>query len=230
MGEETDSVVDRVYEAVKRMAVAYDLKPDERLNEGRLATRLGVSRTPLREALNRLTTEGFLRFVPGQGFFCRALDPREVFELYELRKAIEAAAIPLVVERASDAEIGALAAFLAATSPERVGRTTADLVDLDETFHHRLMALAKNAEMLKVLENVDARIRFVRWTAMNVDARAETQSQHRAVVEAIARRDAAGAIAILEHHIDGRLDRITAAIREGLAQIYLQPRRDESPR
>ena len=67
----SDSIVDRVYEQLKAMAVSYEFKPGERLNEGELAKRLGVSRTPLREALNRLNTEGFLRFTPGKGFFCR---------------------------------------------------------------------------------------------------------------------------------------------------------------
>jgi DNA-binding GntR family transcriptional regulator len=68
-----DSVVDRVYEQLKAMSVSFELKPGERLNEGKLAKRLGVSRTPLREALNRLNTEGFL----GKGFFCRELDAHE---------------------------------------------------------------------------------------------------------------------------------------------------------
>jgi DNA-binding GntR family transcriptional regulator len=57
------------------MSVSFELKPGERLNEGEPAKRLGVSRTPLREALNRLNTEGFLRFTPGKGFFCRELRP-----------------------------------------------------------------------------------------------------------------------------------------------------------
>ena len=85
----SDSIVDRVYEQLKAMAVSYEFKPGERLNEGELAKRLGVSRTPLREALNRLNTEGFLRFTPGKGFFCRELDAHEIFDLYELRKSIE---------------------------------------------------------------------------------------------------------------------------------------------
>src|SRR6201987_1623649 len=71
----SDSVVDRVYEQLKAMSVSFELKPGERLNEGEPAKRLGVSRTPLREALNRLNSEGFLRFPPGKGFFCRELRP-----------------------------------------------------------------------------------------------------------------------------------------------------------
>ncbi|WP_369721563.1 GntR family transcriptional regulator [Bradyrhizobium sp. LLZ17] len=95
----SDSIVDRVYEQLKAMAVSYEFKPGERLNEGELAKRLGVSRTPLREALNRLNTEGFLRFTPGKGFFCRELDAHEIFDLYELRKSIEVASIRLAIKR-----------------------------------------------------------------------------------------------------------------------------------
>lgn len=229
MDDTPDSIVDRVYEELKAMTVAYGFRPGERINEGRIATRLGVSRTPLREALNRLKTEGFLRFTPGKGFFCRELDPREIFQLYELRKALELAAVPLAVARADDAEIAALAAFLDATGPEDGDRTFAELTDLDETFHLRLMALARNDEMARVLDNVNARIRFVRWIDMGAGGRPATQGEHRAVVAALTARDVAAAIAVLETHIDRRLDQITAAIREGLAQIYLQPHLDAAP-
>ncbi|MCE1235943.1 MAG: GntR family transcriptional regulator [Hyphomicrobiales bacterium] len=229
MSEEVDSVVDRVYADLKAMAVAYAFRPGERINEGRIAAKLGVSRTPLREALNRLKTEGFLSFVPGRGFFCRELDPREVFELYELRKAIEVAAVPLAVARAAPEEIADLARFLDETGPEREGASVADLTTLDETFHHRLMALARNDEMLRVLDNVNARIRFVRWIDM-ADGRDATQREHRAVVAALAARDATAAIAVLETHIDRRLDQIVVAIREGLARIYMQPHLDEIAR
>ena len=221
MTAETDSVVDRVYEALKEMAVGYAVRPGERINEGRIATQLGVSRTPLREALNRLKMEGFLRFEPGRGFFCRELDPQEVFQLYELRKAIEIAAVRLAVARADDREIAALADFLDATGPGSDGRTVAELTELDETFHRRLLVLSRNGEMLRVLDNVNARIRFVRWIDMG-DGREATQGEHRTVVAALARRDAEAAVAILERHIDRRLDQITAAIREGLARIYLK--------
>src|SRR5438105_9279723 len=129
----SDSIVDRVYEQLKAMAVSYEFKPGERLNEGELAKRLGVSRTPLREALNRLATEGFLRFSPGKGFFCRELDPKEIYDLYQLRKALEVGGIKLAVQQASETGITALERFLADTGPEAGGRSTEELVKLDET-------------------------------------------------------------------------------------------------
>jgi DNA-binding GntR family transcriptional regulator len=217
----SDSVVDRVYEQLKAMSVSYELKPGERLNEGELAKRLGVSRTPLREALNRLNTEGFLRFAPGRGFFCRELDAHEIFDLYELRKSIEVAAVRFALKRAKDDGIDALLAFLDATGPDPGERTSVELVALDETFHERLMAMSNNAEMLRVLRNVNARIRFVRWIDMDRINRTTTQAEHRAVLQALRTRDEATCAEILEKHIDRRLDTITAAIKEGYAQIYM---------
>jgi DNA-binding GntR family transcriptional regulator len=217
----SDSVVDRVYEQLKAMSVSFELKPGERLNEGELAKRLGVSRTPLREALNRLNTEGFLRFTPGKGFFCRELDAHEIFDLYELRKSIEVASVRLAVKRAKDEDIDALLAFLDATGPDPGERSSIELVELDETFHERLMAMSDNAEMLRVLRNVNARIRFVRWIDMDRINRTNTQAEHRAVLHALKGRDEGTCVYVLERHIDRRLDTITSAIKEGYAQIYM---------
>ena len=217
----SDSYVDRAYERLKIMAIGYHLKPGERLNEGELARQLGLSRTPLREALNRLTTEGFLRFSPGKGFFCRELDPKEIYDLYQLRKALEVGAIKLSVQTAQDADIAALEQFLTETGPDAGGRSTEELVSLDETFHERLMSLSGNTEMLQVLRNVNAKIQFVRWVDMDRVSRPVTQAEHRQILDRVKARDEFGCIAALEKHIDRRQDQITAAIKEGFAQIYM---------
>src|SRR5690606_8809543 len=80
---------DRVYEQIKSMAITYRFRPGERINEVDLARQLNVSRTPLREALNRLATEGFLTTAPNRGFFGRPLDTKAVFDLYEFRRCLE---------------------------------------------------------------------------------------------------------------------------------------------
>ncbi|MDM9561477.1 GntR family transcriptional regulator [Bordetella petrii] len=216
-----DSTVDRVYSQLRSMAIGYEFKPGEKLNEVALAKRLEVSRTPLREALNRLGIEGLLRFQPGKGFFCRDLDVHEIFHLYELRKVVEVAGARLSIERAQDADIRELLAFLDATGPEPGDRDVAELVDLDETFHERLLAMSGNTEMLRVLHNVNARIRFVRWIDMRRGDRRNSQLEHRQILEALLARDEASCVALLEKHIGRRLDQITSAIREGYAQIYM---------
>jgi DNA-binding GntR family transcriptional regulator len=201
----TQSSVDRLYEAVKDMAVTYELKPGERLNEGALAKRLGASRTPLREALNRLNAEGFLTFEVGKGFFCREFRPREIYELYQLRSVLEQAAVRL---------------FIHETGPDDGGRSPEELVALDEHFHEELLAMVRNAEMLRVLRNVNARIKFFRWIDME-QRRTETQSEHGLILAALRERDPELAAERMGRHIERRLDQITAAIKEGYSRIYL---------
>lgn len=221
MEKDSDSIVDRVYGQLKAMAISFELKPAERINEGDFAKRLGVSRTPLREALNRLKTEGLLRFEPGKGFFCRTIDAHEIFDLYELRKSIEVAAVRCAVARAKVEDIDALLAFLDATGPEPGERSSRELVDYDEMFHERLMAMSANREMLRVLENVNARIRFVRWIDLDRGNRATTQAEHRAILLAVKERNEEEAVRVLQKHIDRRLDQITSSVRESFAQIYM---------
>lgn len=219
--ENSESVVDRVYGELRSMAIRFEFKPGERLHEGDLAKRLGVSRTPLREALHRLNIEGFLRISPGRGFFCRELDAQEIFDLYELRKSLEVAAVRLSAERASDADIDTLYNALDDAGLIATDSAETERVELDEKFHERLMMLSGNAEMLHVLRNVNARIRFVRRTDMTIANRMSTQQEHRLVLDRLRERDADGAAAILTQHIDRRIDRINAAIKEGFAQIYM---------
>jgi DNA-binding GntR family transcriptional regulator len=217
-----DSVVERVYGELKAMAIAYAFKPGERLNEGELSRRLSASRTPLREALNRLSSEGLLRSSPGKGYYCRNLDVNEVFSLYELRKALEIASVRLAIQRAKDDDIDALIAFLESTGPEPGNRSVIELVHLDETFHERLLAMSDNVEMMRVLNNVNARIRFVRWIDMSSGDRKKTQTEHRTLIRKLKQRDEAACVGMLEAHIDRRLDQITAALKEGYARIYMR--------
>ncbi|MCP5370954.1 MAG: GntR family transcriptional regulator [Hyphomicrobiales bacterium] len=214
------SSVDRLYAAVKDMAIAFAFKPGERINEVELARRLGASRTPLREGLNRLVAEGFLTFERGRGFFCREFKAREIFELYQLRTVIEVAAVRLACEQAGEAEVEALADFLDRTGPESGGRSSEELVALDEHFHEGIMALTRNAEMAKVLANVNARIKFFRWIDMDTKRR-QTQNEHRAILDALRARDADLAAGLVQDHIGRRLDQITAAIKEGYSRIYM---------
>ena len=106
--EKKPSRAESLYLIVKDMAILFKFKPGERINEVDLAQRLGASRTPLREALNRLVAEGFLVLKQGRGFFCRDLKPREMFELYQFRAVLEVAAVRLACEQATEQEVADL--------------------------------------------------------------------------------------------------------------------------
>jgi len=216
------SAVDRVHAQVKALAISFALRPGERINEVALAKQLGVSRTPLREALNRLTTDGFLTFSPKFGFYRRPLDVKEILDLYELRQQIEVSGIQYGVSRATPEALDELTRYLEQSRPDLPGRTIDDLVALDEGFHERLIGLTGNAEMLRVLQNVNSRVRFLRWIDMD-GRRQVTQAEHFAVLEAIKSRDATHAAALLERHIHRRLDQVVEAVKESYARIYVHP-------
>jgi len=214
------SRAESLYRTVKDMAILFKFKPGERINEVDLARRLGASRTPLREALNRLVAEGFLVLKQGRGFFCRDLKPREMFELYQFRSVLEVAAVRLACEQATEEEVMELADFLDKTGPEEDGRSSEELVALDEYFHEKIMALSRNMEMSRTLKNINARIKFFRWADMD-SRRENTQTEHRAILQALQVRDADLAARHMHAHITRRLDQITAAIKESYSRIYL---------
>lgn len=216
-----ERIADRAYTELKAMLLDYTLKPGERINEIALAKRIGVSRTPLREALNRLNTESLLRCAPGKGYFCRDLDVHETFQLYELRKALEVAAVRLAVKRASAEDVDALEDFLRRTGPDAGDFTLEQQVEFDEAFHTSLIAMAGNAEMLRVLVNVNERIRFVRLIDMGRQNRRHTQAEHMKLVRALRAGDESACVAFLERHIDRRLDQITADLKQGYVRIYM---------
>ncbi|WP_282607065.1 GntR family transcriptional regulator [Pelagibius sp. Alg239-R121] len=212
--------VDRIYDAVRELAASYAIKPDERINEGSLAKSLGASRTPVREALNRLVAEDLLVFHPGKGFFCRALDPQQIFDLYELRVIIEEAAVTLACERAEDSDIEALRLDLMTNGLDYEGKSVKELVAYDEHFHQTLVSLSGNGELVKRLRNINARIRFVRWFDMEQRI-SVTRGEHRELMDQLAKRDAAACRNILRGHIEKRLDQIIAFARAGYSALYL---------
>ncbi len=220
LAKKPPSRAESLYLTVKDMAILFKFKPGERINEVELAQRLGASRTPLREALNRLVAEGFLVLKQNRGFFCRDLKPREMFELYQFRAVLEVAAIRLACEQATEQEVTDLDQFLNQTGPQEGGRGSQELVALDEHFHEKIMALSRNMEMSRTLENINARIKYFRWVDMD-SKREATQHEHREIVQALMARDADLAAHHMKAHITRRLEQITAAIKESYSRIYL---------
>lgn len=212
---------DRVYAQAKAMAVTFHFRPGERINEVELARRLGTSRTPLREALNRLASEGYLTAVANRGFRARTLDPRQLRSLYEYRGLVEAGAVRLACERASEAAIADLAAF----AEQGVAALHDDVHALrqlrfDEAFHERVAALADNDEILRSVRSLNERIRFVRWIGLRKGTQIGIPEGHLAILRGLQRRDAREAVELMQRHIAERSDRIIDLVRDSYAEVY----------
>ncbi|WP_213163625.1 GntR family transcriptional regulator [Kaustia mangrovi] len=219
-GADRESAAERAYVALREMAMVYRFAPGERLNEGTLAHALNVSRTPLREALNRLVSEGLVVADPGRGFRARPLDVKEVFDLYETRLALECFIAQLACERATSQGLDEIDAYLDESVKAHDSASVDRLVRLDEGFHERVAQLTGNGELARMLSGIDARIHFFRWVDMR-GRRATTQAEHRAVLAAIRARNAPKARAVMRDHITRRLDQIVDGIRQGYASLYM---------
>lgn len=214
-------VVDQVYLEVRAMAVGFEFKPNERINEIHLSREVGTSRTPLREALNRLVAEGFLTYRTGQGFFCRSLDPESILNLYEARQAVECEGVRLACRRATDTDIAGIRAFLLDTEPVYQGDAEVwALVDLDEEFHMRVIQLSENAELERLLSNLNARSRYVRWIDMET-RRSITPSDHMRIVEALELRDGDKAATRMREHISRRQEEAIEAAQRAFSRLYV---------
>lgn len=214
--------VERVYGALKEFAMDYRFRPGERINEVELAAELGVSRTPVRAALNRLERDGFVLCVPNKGFHARELSALAVRDLYELRAAVERAAFMLACERASDTDIeAAIEAWEEHSTFDSEG-SWAKVALADESFHLSLTRLSKNAQMATALEALDARIRFFRRIDLeNMTRRTQSYGEHAAIIEALRARDAVGGATLLERHIVLSSAHAVEVAARGLARIFL---------
>ncbi|CAJ95114.1 Transcriptional regulator, GntR-family [Cupriavidus necator] len=213
-----------VISRLREMAISYELKPGERLNEIELAERLGVSRTPVREALTRLATEGFL-VESSRGYVRRPLDIQEMLDLYEARVTIERDCLRLAFERASAESIEELARYLEHSKSVPANTPIPQLVELDEGFHLRIAAMAGNAELKRMLVSLNERIRFIRWIDMENIGRDSTQSEHAEIVHALQAHDWEKGEKCLTSHIALRREQIVEAIAKGLTRIYLAEQR-----
>lgn len=212
--------VGALYAQLKEMTVNFRLRPGERLNEVALARELDASRTPLREALNRLVAEQLLDFQPGRGFFCRELDAQTIFDLYEVRAVLEENSVRLACERASDEAIQSLAANEYADGLIYAGRTIGAATAADEAFHIALARLSGNNEIVRQLEHINERIRYIRWVDMAA-AVVRTKGEHKHIMSALKKRDADEAASLMHSHVVKRMDQIVASVREGYSNIYV---------
>lgn len=221
-GEPPLTAVDKAYQGMRDLILSYDIRPGERLNELELASRIGVSRTPLREALNRLVAERLLSFEPSHGFACPELRLEDIIALYEYRVLLETTGIRLAVARATDAEIEDLVGFWRAASQDVDAKPTEQLIADDEELHVRVIALSHNKELVYALKYVNARIHFIRWANLLGDeAHAESYRQHMHLLEVLRNRDPDEAERTIRGIIERRTEEIVDILKEGAAKLYI---------
>ena len=213
---------ERAYRLIRRMAVDFQLRPNERINEVQLAREVSLSRSPVREALNRLATEGFLSFVPNRGFFFHSPDIDELVQIYETRAVLEKGAFALACTRASPAQVDELQRFWAEALVEYAKRDADGILMLDEAFHLQLAGLSANEALVRLLTALNARIRFVRRIQINRGSRHDGMiDDHGAILAALAERRVVRGQEILAAHISMSIENATDVLKEAVFNAVL---------
>jgi DNA-binding GntR family transcriptional regulator len=200
------------YAALKRAITAmdiYDHAQEIRLDERRLSEGLGVSRTPIREAMTLLEQEGFVRTRPRRGIFVVRKTKREIVEMITVMAALESMAARLAAERAADAEIAGLRRLMAefrtgARQDKAGGERLAEYSDANIAFHQAIIKMSGSALLAEMTENLFIHMRAIRKITIHQENRAARSiTDHMRIIGALERRDAGLAERLAREHTLG---------------------------
>jgi DNA-binding GntR family transcriptional regulator len=174
------------------------------LAERQLASQLGMSKTPIRAALERLELEGFVTISPQQGIIVRELSIHDIADLYEIRTALETFVFRRLAGRLTPAQIGRLRANLDAQKNNRASHDIERGITLDTDFHLLFCEFFGNQEMLRVMKALSAKIHRVmsQVFTINPDRMADSYAEHCALADAVIGGDAALAARRIEEHLE----------------------------
>ncbi len=194
----------KAYEAL-RDAIAdmniYDSADDVRLDERHLAEKLGVSRTPIREALLRLENDGIVKNIPRRGVFVVRKTKREIVEIITVWAALESFAARLVVEHASDESISSLRKIFATFQENGVETHIDEYSDSNLAFHQRILELSQCGVLFETAKTLFVHMRAIRHKTIGEDRRFERSIvHHMEIIEALETRDADLAERLVREH------------------------------
>jgi DNA-binding GntR family transcriptional regulator len=191
------SLADKAYHEIRGLIVALELAPGAVIDERELIERLEIGRTPVREALRRLSHEGLVEVYPRRGMFVTGVDVRELARLSEVREVLEPEAARLAAERATDVDRAELAALLA-----ELDAGSSELMDLDERIHRAVYRAAHNDLLEATLEQYY--VLALRIWSIALDRAHELEEAveaHRMLLEAIQAGDGDRAADTMRAHV-----------------------------
>ena len=179
------------------------LKPGERIMEIKLAEELGVSRTPVREAIRKLELEGYVVMMPRRGTYVADMSIRDINEIFEIRTALESLSNGLAAEHITEDELEHLQRLLVIIGGYIKEGDMDKIVETDIEFHDLLYPAARNNRLVGIISNLRDQLTRFRTLSMSYPGRLEaTLDEHRAIVEAIANGDGRSARKAAEHHME----------------------------
>ncbi|ULH15582.1 GntR family transcriptional regulator [Deinococcus sp. KNUC1210] len=200
MFERPTLIREEVYSHLRDAIVGGEFAPGERLGEVELTARLGVSRTPIREAIQRLTQEGLLENLPGRGARIRVVSAAEARDAYVVRETLDGLAAELAATQHTDTDAQALKTALAALE-DAPGSDYREQTRLDLNFHRAIAQAAHNAALLDLSRDLEQRVALIKHQTRTYNAHPQTSQQHHAILKAVLSRDADAARDAARTHV-----------------------------
>ena len=191
------------------------LEPGERLMEVQLAEELGISRTPVREAIRKLEQEGYVIMMPRRGTYVSDISTNDVKEIFEIRSALESLATGLAARRIEPDELETLQNLLMEIEGYIAKNDMEKIVETDIKFHGLLYQVSRNERLVNIINNLKEQLARFRTLSMSYPGRLqETLEEHSEMVEAIANGDVSAAREAAEHHMERAEKTLLKAMRK----------------
>jgi DNA-binding GntR family transcriptional regulator len=215
INETAKSLEEQVYLVLEESIIAGEYKPGEALTEMSLSKKLGVSRTPIRAALGRLSKEGLIEISPNRGAVVVGVSDEDLSDVYRIRMRLEGLASAMAATRISDEEKKELLESLELSEFYLGKGDTEKLKELDTAFHKIIYKASGSRTMCKILSDLHQNIRSYRKLSLTVPGRLEKSiSEHREIYNAIAGGSADDADKLTSEHIERAMQNTLLAIKK----------------
>jgi len=210
--EDTSTFKDRAYASLKDVIMSlniYEQPGEVRLDERRLAQDLGISRTPVREAMAQLEREGFVRSVPRRGIYVVRKTKAEVIEMITAWAALESMAARLITQIATDEEIASLRKMFATFENGRLHANLDEYSEINIEFHQTIIRMSRNRVLTDLAENLFTHMRMIRRKTIGEQDRADRSIRdHLNIIQAIEARDTDRAEILVRDHALGLAEHV----------------------
>lgn len=194
-----DVVVDNIRQAI----ISGEFPAGMRLMELQLAEEMGVSRTPVREAIRKMELEGLVVMIPRRGAYVADISIKDINEVYEIRTALDVLAAGLAAERIDDDEIKQMKELLDADKPLVAAKDYPRIIENDTAFHDVIYKASRNKRCMNIISNLREQITAIRGRSMPYPGRLETMlKEHENIYEAIAQRSVDKAQKAVRTHME----------------------------
>lgn len=213
---------DQIYAVLRRLIVTGRVQPGEVIDEKAIAMQLGVSRTPVREAVKKLTDEHLVVVAAQSSTRASNIDPHDVEQAFIIRRALELESAGLASRRVSRADIDALSEILASHAQAMRRKDFGEAIAIDDRFHARIAEISGMPRLWHAIEISKAQLDRCRHLMVpRTGEAAATLSQHRAIIKALATKDPAKAQHAMAEHLEKNYANVRKMLEtEGLDLIF----------